>query len=82
MGLDPVLDGASLMRYPFRLLRPAEPVAGLLNGERVGVTQDGELLWRWGHPDYQAWLAKKFPQSVVMMAISASCSLARRLSDA
>lgn len=61
MGLDPVLDGASLLKHPFRLLRPVDSVAGLLNGERVGVTQDAELQWRWGHPDHQAWLAKKFP---------------------
>ncbi|MCA1501673.1 DNA-3-methyladenine glycosylase [Bradyrhizobium sp. NBAIM14] len=61
MGFDPVLDGASLLKRPLRLLRPVEPVTWLLNGPRVGVTQDAELPWRWGHPDHQAWLAKKFP---------------------
>ena len=60
MGLSPVLDGASLLRRPFRLLRPVDPVAGLLNGPRVRVTQDVDLLWRWGHPDHQAWLKDKF----------------------
>lgn len=61
LGIYPELDGASLLKRPFRLLRPVEPVTNLLNGERVGVTQDRELPWRWGHPDHQAWLAKKFP---------------------
>ncbi|WP_316195994.1 DNA-3-methyladenine glycosylase [Bradyrhizobium sp. SZCCHNRI3052] len=61
LGIYPELDGASLLKHPFRLLRPVEPVTNLLNGKRVGVTQDRELPWRWGHPDYQAWLAKKFP---------------------
>ncbi|WP_230646764.1 DNA-3-methyladenine glycosylase [Bradyrhizobium sp. Leaf401] len=60
MGLCPVLDGAELLRRPFRLLRPVDPVAGLLNGPRVRVTQDVDLQWRWGHPDHQAWLKDKF----------------------
>jgi DNA-3-methyladenine glycosylase len=60
LGIDFELDGASLLKLPFRLFRPVDPVTNLLNGERVGVTQDSELPWRWGHPDHQAWLAKKF----------------------
>lgn len=60
MGLRPLLDGASLLRPPFRLLRPVEPVAALLNGPRVRVTQDVDHLWRWGHPDHQAWFKDKF----------------------
>jgi DNA-3-methyladenine glycosylase len=60
MGLCPVLDGASLFGHPLRLLRPADRVAGLLNGPRVRVTQDVDLLWRWGHRDHQAWLKDKF----------------------
>ncbi|MCP1773686.1 DNA-3-methyladenine glycosylase [Bradyrhizobium japonicum] len=63
MGLDPVLDGASLVKHPFRLLCPVNPVAELLNGPRVRVTQDGELLWRWGHPDHQDWLRDKFKKN-------------------
>ncbi|MGJ4923691.1 DNA-3-methyladenine glycosylase [Bradyrhizobium sp. HKCCYLRH2015] len=62
LGIYPLLDGASLLKPPFRLLRPVEPVANLLNGPRVGVTQDKELPWRWGHPGYSGWVAKKFPQ--------------------
>jgi DNA-3-methyladenine glycosylase len=60
MGFWPVLDGASLLGRPFCLLRPVDPVTGLLNGPRVRVTQDVDLLWRWGHPDHQAWLKDKF----------------------
>jgi DNA-3-methyladenine glycosylase len=50
LGIYPELDGASLLKRPFRLLRPVEPVTNLLNGERVGVTQDRELPWRWAIP--------------------------------
>ncbi|MEY9418414.1 DNA-3-methyladenine glycosylase [Bradyrhizobium japonicum] len=60
MGLSPVLDGASLLGHPFRLHRPVNPVSGLLIGRRVRVTQDVDRLWRWGHPDHQAWLRDKF----------------------
>jgi DNA-3-methyladenine glycosylase len=63
MGLYHELDGASLLKRPFRLLRPVEPVSGLLNGPRVRVTQDVDLLWRWGHPDHQAWLKDKFQKA-------------------
>ncbi|WP_284421098.1 MULTISPECIES: DNA-3-methyladenine glycosylase [unclassified Bradyrhizobium] len=60
MGFDRVLDGASLLKRPFRLLRPLEPFVDLLNGPRVRVTQDEQLLWRWGHPDHRAWIREKF----------------------
>lgn len=66
MGFYPVLDGASLLQGPFRLLRPVEPVAGLLNGPRVRVTQDVDLLWRWGHPDHQVWMKDKFKNGLGM----------------
>jgi DNA-3-methyladenine glycosylase len=60
LRIDPLLDGAPLHKYPFRLLRPVEPVQGLLNGKRIRVTQDVDLPWRWGHPDHQAWMNDKF----------------------
>lgn len=63
LGIYPLLDGASLFVPPFRLLRPVEPVATLLNGPRVNVTQDIHLPWRWGHPEYRAWLSPQpFPK--------------------
>lgn len=61
LGLYELLDGASLFKAPFRILRPIEPVLSLLNGPRINVTKDAHRLWRWGHPDHRAWLSAPFP---------------------
>ncbi|MCG6205851.1 DNA-3-methyladenine glycosylase [Rhodopseudomonas sp. HC1] len=67
MGMDPALDGVQLLNYPLRLLRPLKPVSELLNGRRVRVTQDEDLLYRWGHPGHQTWIRDKFEKAKGMM---------------
>ena len=64
LGLYPLLDGASLFKPPFRILRPVEPVTALLNGPRINISKDAERPWRWGHPDYREWLSAPFPSVV------------------
>jgi len=61
LGLYPLLDGASLFRPPFRILRPVEPVTALLNGPRINISKDADRPWRWGHPDRREWLSAPFP---------------------
>lgn len=60
LGLYPLLDGASLYKRPFRILRPIEPVTELLNGPRINVSKDAHRQWRWGHPGYREWLSAPF----------------------
>jgi DNA-3-methyladenine glycosylase len=55
-----LLDGASLFKPPFRLLRPIKPVTSLLNGPRIKVSKDVHRPWRWGHPDHREWLSAPF----------------------
>jgi DNA-3-methyladenine glycosylase len=62
LGLCLLLDGASLFKTPFRVLRPVSPPGQLLNGRRINVPRDAHRLLRWGHPDYRAWLSKPFPR--------------------
>lgn len=64
LGLYPLLDGASLFKPPFRILRPIEPVAALLNGPRINISKDADRPWRWGHPAYREWLSAPFPSVV------------------
>lgn len=61
LGLYPLLDGASLFKPPFRVLRPIEPVTVLLNGPRINISKDAHRPWRWGHPDHREWLSAPFP---------------------
>lgn len=58
LGLYEALDGASLFKPPFRILRPVEPVTTLLNGPRANITRDTHLLWRWGDAGYKEWLSQ------------------------
>lgn len=60
LGLHPMLDGTSLFKHPFRILRPLSPVPRLLNGTRINISKDAHRLWRWGHPDFQPWLSVRF----------------------
>lgn len=65
LGLYTMLDGASLFKPPFRVLRPVSPPRRLLNSPRINVSRDAYRLWRGGHPDYRAWLSKPFPREKV-----------------
>lgn len=63
LGLYEALDGASLFKPPFQMLRPEEPITTLLNGPRANITRDTHLLWRWGHAGYKEWLSQpSFPK--------------------
>lgn len=64
LGLYPLLDGASLLKAPFRVLRPAEPVTNLLNGPRINISKDADRPWRWGHSGYREWFSAPFPSVV------------------
>lgn len=66
LGLHPLLDGASLFKHPFRVLRPVSPPPRLLNGTRINVSKDIHRLWRWGHPDYRPWVSAPFPRDQVV----------------
>ena len=65
LGLYALLDGASLFKPPFRVLRPVSPPRLLLNGPRINVRRDTHRPWRWGHPDYRAWLSAPFSREEV-----------------
>ena len=65
LGLYAQLDGVSLFKSPFRVLRPVSPPRLLLNGPRINVPRDAHRLWRWGHPDYRVWLSAPFPREEV-----------------
>jgi DNA-3-methyladenine glycosylase len=56
-----MLDGASLFKPPFRILRPIKPVISLLTGPRINVSKDAHRPWRGGHPDYREWLSAPIP---------------------
>jgi DNA-3-methyladenine glycosylase len=65
IGLYPLLDGASLFKPPFRVLRPITPVTSLLNGPRINISKDADRPWRWGHPEHREWLSAPFPSAMV-----------------
>lgn len=65
LGIYPLLDGASLFKPPFRVLRPVTPVTSLLNGPRINISKDIDRPWRWGHPEYREWLSTPFPSATV-----------------
>ncbi len=60
LGLYSLLDGASLFKPPFRLLRPIRPAASVLNGTRINISKDADRPWRWGHADHRSWLSSPF----------------------
>lgn len=53
LGLYALLDGASLFRQPFEVLRSLEALPQFLNGRRINVSKEVERPWRWGHAEYR-----------------------------
>jgi DNA-3-methyladenine glycosylase len=60
LGLYALLDGASLFKPPFRVLRPTGSSPALLNGPRINISKDADRPWRWGHAEYREWLSVPF----------------------